>query len=73
MVETLEKFMDLANETKGASFSISRNKSKIYIIHLVNQGQTFKNKNLWIALGEASDWIVENRKPTEVIQVKYEL
>ena len=76
----LQKFAEIANETKGASFTLTRTKAKLWTIAFPNLynakdkvGVKVVNANLGRALEDAIAYLKQNRVEITEQVLKYEI
>jgi hypothetical protein len=79
-LETLRILAETANETKNASFTITRTKQRIWKVTLLNSydrendcQRHFDNKNIELAAIACLQYIQTRRKVIEVVPITYEL
>lgn len=72
LLEQLTTLADLARETSGASFTITRNKSAIWQVTFVNKGTSFRSLDLETCVERAIEHLNKRRKLIEPTQ-KYKL
>ena len=71
-MEELHEFAVICEETSGATFTLTRNKSRVWKIYLVNKGTSFEHDELKEVVSIAKQWILKNRKEKDVSK-KYTL
>ena len=79
-MDRLIRLAAVCNETKGASFSLTRTKAKMWTIHFPNKRQDDKgigvkvvNADLGRAVQDAITYLLQNRKEVTTQVLKYEL
>jgi hypothetical protein len=79
-VSKLQLLAETANETKNASFSITRTKDRVWKVTLINiydrvkdRQMVFADKDLVVAVTNAIIYIQGQRKIVEYVPLKFEL
>ena len=61
-MEKLIELADVCNETNGCSFTVSRNKYKVWKVTIVNQQKGFEDVDINVSIDRAIEWVKSQRK-----------
>ena len=79
-MKQLQEFAEIANETKGAGFTLTRTKARMWTIYFPalydnvhKVGVKVVNKNLRSCIEDATNYLKNNRTPIKEQVLKYEI